>query len=152
MSYVQTTNPIIPLASSVYLSDVPYTGIGDNIKVISFATILGLWSIFLAYYLLKKKNNSIQEVVLSESSNGEKTNNSFKVQNDFVQNVESDNKALTDIEDYARMNKVLLSSSATEKVLKLSRLGKVNASNLIKGLSTGEWRAVSDEDIRENIE
>ncbi|MFA5935182.1 MAG: hypothetical protein WC827_04855, partial [Candidatus Paceibacterota bacterium] len=148
LSYVQTTNPIMPLAASVYLSDVPYTGAGDSIKIILFVTTLGLWSIFLAYYLLRRRMNNKQELAIVESTTTN-SNDTFKVQTDFVQNVELDNKALKDIEDYARMNKVSLSSSATEKILKLGRLGKVNASSLIKGLSTGEWIAVSDEDIKE---
>jgi hypothetical protein len=148
LSYVQNTNPVMPLTASVYLSDIPYTGAGDNIKIILFILALGLWGIFLAYYLLKKKNNiDLKEIVVSEPSNI-KLNNSFKVQDNFTKNIESDNKGLKDIEDYARMNKILLSSSAIEKIFKLSRLGKVKANEVIKSLSTGEWRAMSDEDIR----
>ncbi|MDD4803835.1 MAG: hypothetical protein PHN69_01550 [Candidatus Pacebacteria bacterium] len=146
LSYVQT-NPVMPLAASVYLSDVPYTGAGDNIKIVLFATMLVLWSMFLAYYLLRKRMNSIQEVATVESNNI-KSDSSFKVQDDFIQTVELDNKALTDIEDYARMNKVILSSSATEKILKLSRLGKAKANEVIKSLSTGEWIAVGEEEIK----
>ena len=148
LSYTQTTNTVMPLAASVYLSDVPYTGAGDNVRIILFITTLMLWSLFISYYLLKRKNNFTQEVVVAESKK-EQSNDSFKVQNDFVQTIELDNKAITDIEDYARMNKILLSSSATEKILKLSRLGRINASDLIKSLSTGEWIAVSDDNIKE---
>jgi hypothetical protein len=148
LSYVQNTNPVMPLTASVYLSDIPYTGAGDNIKIILFILTLGLWGVFLSYYLLKKNNNvNLKEVVVSKSNNIS-SNNSFKVQDNFAKNIESDNKALTDIEDYARMNKVLLSSSATEKIFKLSRLGKVKANEVIKSLSTGEWTAVSDEDVK----
>ncbi|MFA6797643.1 MAG: hypothetical protein WCR40_02980, partial [Candidatus Paceibacterota bacterium] len=126
---------------------VPYTGAGDNIKIVLFATMLVLWSMFLAYYLLRKRMNSIQEVATVESNNTD-SKDSFKVQTDFIQTVELDNKALTDIEDYARMNKVILSSSAIEKILKLSRLGKAKANEVIKSLSTGEWIAVGEGEIK----
>ena len=146
LSYVQT-NPVMPLAASVYLSDVPYTGAGDNIKIVLFATMLVLWSMFLAYYLLRKRMNSIQEVATVDLNNI-KSDSSFKVQDDFTKTVELDNKALMDIEDYARMNKIILSSSASEKILKLSRLGKAKANEVIKSLSTGEWVAVGEEEIK----
>jgi len=91
--------------------------------------------------------NSIQEVATVDLNNI-KSDSSFKVQDDFTKTVELDNKALMDIEDYARMNKIILSSSATEKILKLSRLGKAKANEVIKSLSTGEWVAVGEEEIK----
>ena len=145
LSYVQTSN-VMPLVSSVYLSDIPYTGAGDNIKIVLFATALALWSMLLAYYFLKKKintNETVPEIVNDSDSF------SFEIKNTFEERKEFENKAIQDIEDYARMNKVILSSSASEKILKLSILGKVKANEIIKGLSTGDWTAVSEEDIRE---
>jgi hypothetical protein len=145
LSYVQTSNAM-PLVSSVYLSDIPYTGAGDNIKIVLFATALALWSMLLAYYFLKKKINSNE--IVSEIVSDSNTS-SFEVNNIFEERKESENKAIQDIEDYARINKVILSSSASEKILKLSNLGKVKANEVIKGLSTGDWVAISEEDIRE---
>jgi len=136
----------MPLVSSVYLSDIPYTGAGDNIKIVLFATALALWSMLLAYYFLKKKINSNE--IVSEIVSDSNTS-SFEVNNIFEERKESENKAIQDIEDYARINKVILSSSASEKILKLSNLGKVKANEVIKGLSTGDWVAISEEDIRE---
>ncbi len=145
LSYVQTSNTM-PLVSSVYLSDIPYTGAGDNIKIVLFITALVLWSMLLAYYFLKKKlnNNEVVPEIIKNSDN-----KSFEVSNLFEEKSVTENKAIQDIEDYARMNKIILSSSASEKIFKLSKLGKVKANEVIKGLSIGDWVAVSEEDIRE---
>ncbi len=43
------------LASGVYLSDIPYTGVGENLKMILFVLGMTLWSAFMAWVFLKKK-------------------------------------------------------------------------------------------------
>ena len=53
------TNYIPPnngtLASGVFLSDIPYTGVGENLKMILFVLGMTLWSAFMAWVFLKKK-------------------------------------------------------------------------------------------------
>jgi hypothetical protein len=44
-----------PLASAVYLSQVPYTGPADNAKSITFITILGLLSAWVVYIVVSYK-------------------------------------------------------------------------------------------------
>ncbi|MES2224213.1 MAG: hypothetical protein V4469_04765 [Patescibacteria group bacterium] len=43
------------LASGVFLSDIPYTGVGENLKMILFILGMTLWSAFMAWVFLKKK-------------------------------------------------------------------------------------------------
>ncbi len=43
------------LASGVYLSDIPYTGVGENLKMILFVLGMTLWSAFMAWVFLKRK-------------------------------------------------------------------------------------------------
>jgi hypothetical protein len=50
--------PISPIENSgggVYLSQVPYTGIGSNLKIILFALGLLVWSSVISYILIKRK-------------------------------------------------------------------------------------------------
>jgi hypothetical protein len=70
------------------------------------------------------------------------------VTSNLLNKMVSDSADITKVEDYARMNKVLLSSDASAKIVKLSRLGKINASEYIRGIATGEWVAVGDEKIK----
>ena len=45
--------------SSVYLSQVPYTGAEDTAKVFGFIALIAVWSGAIAYYLLKNKTRTI---------------------------------------------------------------------------------------------
>ena len=44
-----------PYAGSVYLSQVPYTGVGSAMKVASFITMLLVWSAFVTYMIIRKR-------------------------------------------------------------------------------------------------
>ena len=44
-----------PLASAVYLSQVPYTGIGSTAKVAAYVLMLLVWSAFISYMVIRKK-------------------------------------------------------------------------------------------------
>jgi len=53
-----SSNPGTPsgvLASGVFLSDLPYTGVSDSAKTALFVFGLFLWSAGVAYILLRKK-------------------------------------------------------------------------------------------------
>jgi hypothetical protein len=138
------TNPNV---DSVYLSDVPYTGLSDWYPMIGFSLILVLWSAILAYIFLKRKMQS--QTTFAKAYVGDiKTNDpEDSVKLSFVNQVVSDNADISKVEEYARMNKVLLSSDASAKLVKLSRLGQINASEYIKNISTGDWIAIGDEQI-----
>ncbi len=131
-----------PNLSSVYLSDVPYTGAGDVLKVTLFTLALILWSGFIAYVILKKRQNN-QEVFASVVNTDETQSNPF--------NMSSDNKALENIENYARENKVLLSTSASVRLLKLERLNQINANDLIAKISKDEWVCVGESDLEKYL-
>ena len=60
----------------------------------------------------------------------------------------SDNSDVCRVEEYARMNKVLLSSDAVIKLIKFSRLGQIKASEFIKSVATGEWIAIGENQIK----
>lgn len=132
------TNPTL---DSVYLSDVPYTGFADNMKVALFISALVIFSSVLAYLFLKRK-----EQIAYASVSGVK-NSKSDMRDNFTSQMTSDTKDIVSVEEYARMKKVLLSSDASAKIVKLSRLGKINASSFIGSLATGEWVAVGEKDI-----
>ncbi|MFA6340728.1 MAG: hypothetical protein WCX27_00605, partial [Candidatus Paceibacterota bacterium] len=125
------TNPL----SAVYLSDLPYTGAGDTEKMILFVSTLILWSAAVSLYFLKKKQTELTPVLVStQSTETPKTS--------------SDRELLSDIEAYARSQKVLLSSEAILKIAKMKKLNNVNPNTVISKLSNGEWRAVGESEIK----
>jgi hypothetical protein len=69
------------------------------------------------------------------------------VSNEFIGTITSDTKDLSFVEEYARMKKVILSSDASVKLVKLQRLGKGSAVEIIDTLSGNEWTAVGENDI-----
>ena len=145
MAYTDTN----PSLSSVYLSDVPYTGLTDSLPVIIFISSIVLWSAILAYVFLKRKISSetvFANGYVKKNKTQNKTNDS-KVSAFMNQNA-SDSSDISKVEEYARANKVLLSSDASVKIVKLSRLGKINAAEYIKSVATGEWVAIGEKQIR----
>jgi hypothetical protein len=132
--------------SSVYLSSVPNTGFEDYYGTILFILMLILWSAILAYIFLKRKVESKKVFAVADAAETNITNNS--VNSDLMNQIVSDNSDISKVEEYARIKKVLLSSDAVGKIIKLSRFGKINASDFIRSVSTGEWIAVGENQIK----
>ena len=144
LSYTDTN----PSVDSVYLSDVPYTGFSDYYGILIFVSILLSWSTILAYVFLKRKIES-QKVLASVGVEKIETNKSNdSVTSDFINQMASDNSDIDKVETYARSKKVLLSSDASAKLVKLSRLGKIDVSEYIQGIAKGEWIAVGENEIK----
>jgi hypothetical protein len=135
-----------PNLSSVYLSDVPYTGAGDVLRVILFTLALILWSALLAYLILRKRQNG-EEVFVSVTNGLEIKKDSFGISNQIA----SDSLALEDIENYARENKVLLSTSASTKLLKLERLNQINSKDLINKMPKEDWVCIGESDLEKYL-
>ncbi|MCX6717600.1 MAG: hypothetical protein NTU76_02920, partial [Candidatus Taylorbacteria bacterium] len=150
LSYVETTK--VPLTASVLLSDVPYTGAGDLAKIISFVFGVILWSLFIAYLIWRKKATKIQKVVVSgvEISEAPKDNGTKKIEV-FSKNIELEKQVIESVEDYARSNKVILSSNASIAIVKLAKLGKINASEFIRKMSGSDWVSIGEKDIERYI-
>jgi len=53
LSFSQSYQP--PLASAVYLSQIPSTGVYDNMKLVYFVGFLGLFSAWIAYIVIARK-------------------------------------------------------------------------------------------------
>ena len=59
LAFSQTYQP--PMASAVYLSQIPYTGIADNYKLLFFLGVLALFSAWIAYAVTSyQKNNEVK--------------------------------------------------------------------------------------------
>lgn len=136
LAYTETN----PYVSSVYLSDVPYTGAGDVIKVILFTLFLILWSTLIAYFLLKRRG--IQEIPVAVSNI-----------NTVVPELDSDTKAMSQVEDYARMNNIIISNGAVISLIKAKRLNNANFSEIIREVkqskvnSENEWVTIGEGDL-----
>ena len=142
LAYSETPN-----LTSVALSDVPYTGAGNVLKVILFTLTLILWSIFITYIFLKRKEKN--QEVFAVATNEAKISNivSYKIENQIA----SDNKALENIENYARAKKILFSTSASAKILKLERLNQINPSVLINKISRNDWVCIGESDLEKYL-
>jgi len=139
-----------PNVSSVYLSDVPYTGFEDYEGIIIFISILVLWSAILAYIFLKRKINEQNSLAVAYVKNTTDANDlsNDSVASDLLSKIASDNSDIIKVEEYARTNKVLLSSDASAKLVKFSRLGQINVSDYIRSIATGEWTAIGENQIK----
>jgi len=147
LSYTDTNDTL----SGVYLSDVPYTGAGDTMKVILFTLSLILWSGALAYMFLKRKVN-MEKVFASLSISGVESKKESKgISETFSDRISSDNDAISRVVEYARNNKVILSNDATMKLVKLARLGKTNANQVIRKMSSNDWVTVGEKDIEKYL-
>ena len=146
LSYTDTKTS--PTLDSVYLSDVPYTGLADSLPMIIFILALTLWSGTLAYIFLKRKIDS-QNILSTANVNTVDLENekNDSMTSSFMCQIADDNSDINKIEEYARNNKIILSSDASAKIVKLVRLGKINASEYIRNYAKGEWRAIGEGDI-----
>jgi hypothetical protein len=143
------TNPL----SSVYLSDVPYTGAGDSIKIFGFILGLVLWSMLIGYMFLKRKES--EEMIFATNTLPEALYNDNEKESsvrEFIsKNIVSDKYDVDMVEEYARTNKVLLSSDASAQLVKFARLNRKNISGIIQSIATGEWVAIGEKDLEKYI-
>ena len=143
LSYTNTN----PNLASVYLSDIPNTGFEDYYGTLVFISLLLSWSAILAYLFLKRKINSQTTFAKAYVNTVEENVKDDSVISNIKNQIVSDHSDIKKVEEYARTNKILLSSDASARLVKLSRLGKVNASEYIRGLATGEWLAIGESQI-----
>ncbi|MFA5651752.1 MAG: hypothetical protein WC933_00080 [Candidatus Paceibacterota bacterium] len=139
------TNPSL---DSVYLSDIPATGFEDTLPMIIFISSLVLWSAILAYVFLKRKIEAQTIFASAYVNKAEAKGTDNSVVSEFMNQIASDNSDISKVEEYARTNKILLSGDASAKIVKLSRLGQINASDYIRGIATGEWIAIGEAQIK----
>jgi len=144
LSYTQTN----PYVSSVYLSEVPYTGVGDVLKIMLFILVLALWSGLLSIAFLKRKANA--EILIPVI-------NTLPVSKENVQTVyDTDMKDIEAVENYARSHKILLSTDAVTKLVKLSRLSGINVSEVIQKIAKSkdnndDWSALGSEYVEKHL-
>lgn len=143
LSY-QDTNPSL---DSVYLSDIPYTGLSDYYGLIVFISILLSWSATLAYMFLRRKISEKMLFANVYSNTDRKNDMNDSINSGFVNQIVSDKSDIREVEEYAKMKKVLLSTDATSKLVRLQRLGEGNAKSIIDNLSTNEWIAVGEKNL-----
>jgi hypothetical protein len=142
LAYTDTNNPEL---SAVYLSNLPATGAGDVVRVTLFALTLIAWSLLATYYLLRRKAKmQFAEIVSNEPVKVTDENKSTML-------IGSDTSDMESLENYARENKVLLSTDAVKKLVKLERLNKADSFRLIKKMSKNEWLAVGEGDLEKYL-
>ena len=139
------TNPTL---DSVYLSDIPNTGFEDYYGTLVFISVLVSWSAILAYIFLNRKIKSQTVSAVVYVNKNEKNEIDGSVTSNLLKKITSDKSDIGKVEEYARRNKVLLSSDASAKIVKLSRLGQIDATEYIKGLAKGEWVAIGENQIQ----
>ena len=142
LAYTDTNSNL----DSIYLSDIPSTGFDDYYRTTLFILTLVVWSVILAYIFLIRKVQ-LQTVGICSLDKNESSNTGNIINSNLLEKINFDNSDINKVEEYARMKKVLLSSDALIKIVKLSRLGQINASEYIRSISTGEWIAIGEDKI-----
>lgn len=155
LAYTQTDD--LPTLTSVYLSDIPYTGIEDRLQVLAFISGLMGFSALIAYLFIRRKTESVlakNEISVSEESD--------PMKDKFVcDRIISDKQAFANVEDIAMNNKIILSSDAVETIVKVSRINCIDERELTqkvistcrkdKGKEEGDWCTVGNEDVKKVI-
>ncbi|MDO8510281.1 MAG: PKD domain-containing protein [bacterium] len=117
-------NPGPGPASVVYLNEVPYTGIGSTAKITLFMSVLGLWSGYIAYAIVRKRRQKMFAFAVAEESNGE-----AKIHPYSRGEISGD-----ELRTEAQKHKVLLSSQATEMIAQASSGSAKKASFILRSL------------------
>lgn len=143
LAYSDTKDPQL---SSVYLSDVPYTGAGDVVRIISFVLSLILWSMFVTFMILRRRTKvAVAEAKTEIETPSEISNESF------ISSLDSDSRDIALVESSARENRILLSTDAAAKLVKLERLGKAKFTDILKKASASEWTAIGEKDLEKYL-
>ncbi len=125
-----TNAPVVaPLSSAVYLSQVPYTGLELSWKLVAFLGALALWSVWIAYFIFRKK-----------------------VVGDMVKN----EAIVSSLEEEARKENVIVSEDAFQSIIKKAKKEKVIAAEVLKRViakakatsGSDAWIALSKEKIK----
>jgi hypothetical protein len=158
LAYTQTNN--LPTLTSVYLSDIPYTGLEDKLQVLAFVSGLIGFSALIAYFFAKRKiEESLIEQIVVTSIPGIASD---VMKDKFVcDRIVTDKQAFENVEDIAMNNKTVLSSDAVGTIVKNSRINctdekdmaikVINACRKDKNQADGEWCVIGEEDVRKII-
>ncbi len=159
--YVQARPTIVPPPSTtggVYLSQVPYTGIGSNMKVALFVLALLAWSALVSYYMIarkaRKQGLSVGQLISTSTfapvgpSTDEvdprlipilnlPTDNKYEA---LFGSVDATPKATgdftTDLESFARSSRMLISQDAMRMISATTGRDMNHAEQLVQQLSS----------------
>ena len=156
LAYTQTND--LPTLTSVYLSEVPYTGIEDNFQLLAF--LLGLigFSALLAYLFIRRKTQevSFEQIAISSVATGDAMTDKF-----VCDRIVSDKQVFESVEDVAMNNKAIMSLGAIESIVKASRINCLDEREMTqkaidscrkdRSLNGDEWCVIGEEDIKKVI-
>ena len=143
--------------AGVFLSQVPYTGIGSNMKIAFFSLALLVWSFIIAYYLVKKtaeKNRpyafasmpATMEQFAIEETKIEDTQPEIQIQTTPIGH--SHEEIVGVLEVRARELETLISADGLETIVKASHGNKNNAVIVLDSL-VGTYKS-ADEEMENN--
>jgi len=144
---------VSPSLTSVYLSEVPYTGLGDIDSIWFFVMGLSLWSGGMAYFMQKRKTK-LQPQNISTTG---RTSDKDEVKPTIISQNEIYESAIRTVEDYARENNAIISSDAVKSITKncLLHNGRIDLATKeviigarnAQGITSSEWIAIGEKDL-----
>ncbi len=139
--------------SSVYLSEVPYTGIGDLNNIWVFTIGLALWSALLAFYLQRRKGKMVTEVV---SAGIQKQN--IEEKSSLISRNEMSEMAISEVENCARNGKAIISTDAVKGIVKncflhngradVAVMEVISKARKSQNIAEGDWIAIGEKDLQ----
>ncbi|MGB8815769.1 MAG: hypothetical protein WCC74_00820 [Minisyncoccia bacterium] len=151
-----------PSLTSVYLSEVPYTGLGDIDSLWFFVLGLSIWSAGMAYILqnrkakIQTKNISVEEGIKNNETNFINT----QIDNEktsIISHNEIYERAICAVEDCARENNAIISSVAVKNIAKncLLHNGRIDiatkeiisVARKTQNIASHEWIAIGEKDL-----
>jgi len=151
------TNKLATL-SSVYLSEVPYTGIEDKFQLLAFLSGLIGFSALLAFLFIRRKTQEIpfEQVAIASIVTEDAMTDKF-----VCDRVYNDKQAFENVEDIAINGKIIISTGAIEAVVKASRMQCIDEKELTQKVidscrrektpDKNEWCVIGEGDVRKII-
>jgi len=153
-----TTTPTGEVAG-VFLSQVPYTGVGSTLKVISFMMALFLWSAWIAYIIIKRRTRLAVVGISSAARASSEVVPKFDPRLDVLRK-ETDELVMT-LEARAREHRALVSVDGLHSIIESSNQNKHTAmmklDYIISKYSVGrdnvekDWTTVNVEQIKSSL-
>jgi hypothetical protein len=139
MSYTQPTyyppQQYQPSYSGVSLSQVPYTGLESNIKVILFTIALVMWSAIVTYIVILRKRSKLALATVSGATLGAASESDDAQQSLRQEILMGHDNMLGNLESFARSQNVIISSDALAAIADIAGNDQKKAETLLRSLA-----------------
>jgi hypothetical protein len=145
ITYANHQPPIYqPTYSGVSLSQVPYTGLESNVKVILFTLALIMWSAIVTYIVIIRKRSKFALATVSGATLDDVSGSDEAQQSVRQEILMGHDNLLSNLESFARSKNVIISGDALAAIADVAGNDQKRAETLLSSLANrhstgGDW-------------